>query len=146
MSNFAIEVSKVRPALTQEALESTRARLVEIATDFFVRGGVEALSLRALATAAGISRSTPYGYFESKQAIVDAVRAAGFDRLTSRCRSVLAKSSDPLFQMRALGETVVRFARDEPDIYRLMFSGPAFTGGVPPVLADAVARFRTVSR
>jgi AcrR family transcriptional regulator len=136
----------VRAALTPEAIEATRAELTEIATRLFVQNGVEALSLRKLAAAAGMSRTTPYGYFESKQEIIDSIRAAGFDRLTSRAAAGIEAASGPLAKMQALGRAVVRFACDEPEVYGLIFSGPVFTGEVSAVLARAVARFREVSR
>lgn len=136
----------MRPALTPESVARTRARLTSIATELFVSEGVEALSLRKLAAAAGMSRSTPYGYFETKQEIIDSVRAQGFDRMTARCAEALARAREPLTQMRELGRTVVQFALAEPKIYQLMFSGPVFTANVPPILAEAVRRFRAVSR
>jgi AcrR family transcriptional regulator len=136
----------MRPALTQAAIDSSRERLTEIATRLFVRDGLEALSLRKLATSAGMSRSTPYGYFSSKQEITDSIRAAGFDRLTQRCANDLDAADGSLPKTRALGLAVVRFACAEPEVYQLMFSGPVFTGNVSQVLAEAVARFREVSR
>ncbi len=136
----------MRAHLTPEAIDSGRGRLVDVATRLFVENGADALSLRSLARALGVSRSTPYGYFASKQEIVDAIRAAGFDRLTARCARALEHSDDPLEQMRALGNAVVRFACDEPAVYGLMFSGPVFSNDVSAVLAAAVERFRAVSR
>jgi AcrR family transcriptional regulator len=104
------------------------------------------VSLRSVARAAGMSRGTPYGYFEDKQAIVDAVRAAGFDRLTKRCETGLRAEPECMGRMRRLGWEVVRFAVDEPAIYALMFSQPVFHGELAPVLRDAIDRFRSVSR
>jgi AcrR family transcriptional regulator len=136
----------MRAALTRAEIDSSRVRLTEIATALFVRSGADALSLRNLAAAAGMSRSTPYGYFRDKGEIVDSVRAAGFDRLTARCAAELASAADPLEGMYLLGKAVVAFACDEPEVYRLMFTGPVFTGDVSRVLAAAVKRFREVSR
>jgi AcrR family transcriptional regulator len=139
-------MASMRPALTQQAIDSSRGRLTEIATKLFLTEGEAALSLRRLAAAAGMSRSTPYSYFTSKQDILDSIRAAGFDRLTLRCATAIAQAKGPLAQMRELGRAVVRFACDEPDVYRLMFGGPVFTDNISPVLSGAVTRFRTVSR
>jgi AcrR family transcriptional regulator len=132
--------------LTPSELEAFRGTLTTAATQLYLRDGIEALSLRNLAAEAGVSRSTPYSYFASKQEIVDSVRAAGFDRLTARCRAAFAEADGPLPRMKVLGWTVVRFACDEPEIYRLMFSRPVFTGQLSGPLAAALARFREVSR
>ena len=136
----------MRPALTPAAIEAVRKDLTEVATRLYVEGGSEALSLRKVAHAARISRGTPYTYFKNKQDIIDSIRAAGFDRLTERCRISLTGKSDCRAQMRQLGWEVVHFACDEPAIYDLMFSQPVFHGEVSPTIADAVARFREVSR
>jgi AcrR family transcriptional regulator len=132
--------------LTPQAVQSFRVRLTDLATALYLRDGLEGLSLRALAAAAGVSRSTPYGYFGSKEDIVDSIRAAAFDRLTARCTAAFAGAAGPLARMKALGWAVVRFACDEPDVYRLMFSRPVFEGQVSAPLQEALARFRGVSR
>jgi AcrR family transcriptional regulator len=132
--------------LTSEALDAFRAKLTEFATAIYLRDGLDGLSLRALAAEAGVSRSTPYTYFGSKDHIVDSIRAAGFDRLTARCREAFAATASALERMKVLGWTVVRFACDEPALYRLMFSRPVFTGEVSEPLGLALARFREVSR
>jgi AcrR family transcriptional regulator len=111
-----------------------------------VEEGSEAVSLRNVARAAGISRGTPYGYFENKQELIDSIRAAGFDRLTARCKAGLEDEPDCMTQMRRLGWEVVRFACDEPAIYDLMFSRPVFRGELGEALRSAIERFRAVSR
>ena len=133
-------------SLSPAAIESFREKLTALATRLYLEGGEEALTLRALAGAAGVSRSTPYGYFEDRDDIVASIRAAGFDRLTGRCAAALAAEPEVLGRMRALGWAVVGFARAEPQIYQLMFSRPVWTGKLRPVLAEAIARFRVVSR
>lgn len=136
----------MRPALTHAAVDALRLRLTHVATQLFVDGGVEALSLRNLAANAGMSRCTPYTYFRNKQEIVDGVRAAGLDRLTACCVDHLDAANGPMAQMRALSEAVVAFALREPAVYQLIFSGPVFSAHASPVLAAAVERFRAVSR
>jgi AcrR family transcriptional regulator len=133
-------------ALTPAQVQEFRGTLTRAATALFLRDGLDALSLRNLAAEAGVSRSTPYSYFANKEEIVDSVRAAGFDRLTARCQQAFARSPAGPERMKVLGWTVVRFALDEPEIYRLMFSRPVFSGALAGPLAQAVARFREVSR
>lgn len=136
----------MRIPLTEADVDASRRHLTKVATKIFVREGVDALSLRNIGAAAGMSRSTPYSYFANKAEIVDSIRAAGFDRLTERCREALAGENDPLAAMRALSRAVVAFACAEHAVYMLMFEAPVFTGDLPPALATAVERFRAVSR
>lgn len=130
---------------TRDSIAAFRDRLTAVATGLYIREGEAGLSLRALARAAGVSRTTPYGYFADRDDIIDSIRAAGLDRLTARTAAALAAAPDPLAQMRALGWEVVCFARDEPAIYRLIFSRPVFTPTARPALAAAVERFRKIS-
>jgi AcrR family transcriptional regulator len=132
--------------LTRRDVRAARQALAAAATRLYLQGGLAALSMRALGGAAGVSRTTPYRYFASKDDIVDAVRAAGFDRLTAKCREAIGAAPDVFTRMRALGWAVVRFALAEPDIYRLMFARPVFTGAASRALRAAIARFRAASR
>ena len=61
-----------------------RAKLIEIAIDFIETDGVSKLSLRKIASQAGVSHNAPYMHFTSKEALLDAVVAHGFARLRSR--------------------------------------------------------------
>jgi AcrR family transcriptional regulator len=136
----------VRPSRTQDSIRAFRRQLCDVATRLYVEQGIDAVSVRNVAREAGISRGTPYGYFANKQDLVDAVRAAAFDRLTARCKAGLDDEPDCMAQMRRLGWEVVRFACDEPAIYALMFNEPVFHGELGEQLAAAIGRFRAVSR
>lgn len=132
--------------LTPDDIAKTRARLLEVALELFLAQGLDGLTLRTLARAAGISRSTPYAYFADKQDIIVGLRALGFDRLTACFVQGLHGVVGPLARMQRGSRIYVRFALDQPDLYRLMFSGPVFSDDVPPALAQAVARLRAVQR
>ena len=51
-----------------------RQRLCDLALKAFAEQGIEGMSLRGLAAAAGCSRTTPYRYFKNKAEILAAVR------------------------------------------------------------------------
>ena len=61
--------------------------------------------------AAGISRSTPYGYFRDKDEIVDGIRSLGFYRLAEVCTHAIATQSDARHSLTAFGLAYVLFAR-----------------------------------
>lgn len=136
----------MRPPLAPQQIQDSRDRLVELATHLCQTEGADALSLRRLAAAAGMSRSTPYQYFKNRDEIVDAVRAAALDRLTERSAAALAETEDRFLQMRALGRALVEFACESPKIYHLLFSRPVFSGPLPDAMSEAVDRFRKISR
>ena len=86
--------------------------------------GIQALTVRRLAEAAGVSRQTPYLYFKDKAALVDAMRIAGLNRLTEAAKTAVADAGreDLIEQLRLIGEAYVRFGLDNPALYKLVFT------------------------
>lgn len=103
--------------LRRALLESAR-RLVE-------REGAREVSMRAIAREAGVSAAAPYHHFEDRGSLLAAVAASGFDAL----RGVMAKAAEGgpadggLERLQAVGVAYVQFAVDNPEMFRLMFSG-----------------------
>lgn len=84
--------------------------------------GADALTLRKVASRAGVSSAAPYRHFHDKEALVAEVMRSGFAAL----REALAPcdGAAPLDRMHAIGHAYIAFAVREPSLYRLMF-GPA---------------------
>lgn len=110
-----------RPALSQTEIDRFRARLCRAATRRFAREGYAGVSLRGLATDLGCSPTTPYRYFRDKDEIFAAVRASAFAKLAGAAETVLRSEADPRRRLVRLGETYLRFAREEPHAYRVIF-------------------------
>ncbi len=99
-----------------------RQRLCDLALAAYAEHGIEGLSLRGLAAAAGCSRTTPYRYFKNKADILAAVRETQFRRLADENQTAARNHADPEQRLRALAQTYVSFALDNPEAYRVMFS------------------------
>jgi|LNFM01.1.fsa_nt_gb AcrR family transcriptional regulator len=85
--------------------------------------GVAGLSLREAARRAGVSAAAPYHHFESREALLSALCTEGFAELSARGEHALAEApSDAGSRLVALGRSYVRFAREQPGHFRLMFS------------------------
>ena len=108
--------------LTPNDVLQFRQRLCDLALKAFAEQGVEGMSLRGLAAAAGCSRSTPYRYFKNKADILAAVRQAQFQRMADENEAVAIQESDPDKRLVALARCYVSFAMANPDAYRVMFS------------------------
>lgn len=63
-----------------------------------------------------------YTYFDGMPGLLGAVRQEGFSRLASRL-SVLVPTDDPVGDLAAAGAAYASSARDNPDLYALMFDG-----------------------
>lgn len=107
-----------------------RNALVEAATALAREGGPDAVVLREVARRVGVSAAAAYHHFASHEAIVQAVKHRSMTILTGQMRSALAAvpgGSDPAASARArlrmLGSAYLRFAADEPGLFRIAF-GP----------------------
>src|SRR5688572_17671893 len=111
-----------RVALSSHEIEAFRRRAAEAATRLFARDGYEAVTMRSLADALGVSAMTPYRYLAGKDALFGLVRGEAFRRFADRLEVALAHAgTDPAVRLIRLKQAYVAFAVDEPDAYRIMF-------------------------
>jgi AcrR family transcriptional regulator len=108
--------------LTDAEIERFRDRLCDVAEHLFAVHGADAVTIRQIAAALGVSTMTPYRYFKHKDAILAAVRARAFDRHAQALEAArAAPASDANARATAIGAAYVRFALENPEAYRLMF-------------------------
>jgi len=96
-----------------------RTRLLDVAEELLEEGGVGALSLREVARRADVSHNAPYRHFASKDELLAALAASGFDELAASRADI----SDPRDALVESGLAYVRFALEHRALFRLMFSG-----------------------
>lgn len=104
-----------------------RAALVEAAAGEIERRGYENLSLRELAESLGVSHAAPYRHFADRRALLAAVAADGFGRLTAIHRNAAGKT--PLARLAAAGRGYLAFAAERPQMFRLMLVSDLLSGG-----------------
>jgi AcrR family transcriptional regulator len=115
-----------------------RAALVKAAAAEIERGGYENLSLRELAASLDVSRAAPYRHFADRRALLAALAADGFDKLTVIYRKAIMAGKTPQARLLASGRAYLAFAAEQPQLFRLMFASDLFGGGPPdPVLIKA---------
>lgn len=118
-------------------------RLCDAAEHLFAERGPEAVTIRQLASALGVSPMTPYRYFKDKDAILAAVRARAFDRHADALeRAYEENPGDPARRANAIGAAYVRFALENPEAYRLMFDVNQANAAEHPDLVRAGERSR----
>jgi AcrR family transcriptional regulator len=128
--------------LSSEDVEAFRGRLCEAAESLFAERGIEAVTMRELAQALGVSPMTPYRYFKDKDAILAAVRAAAFVRFAETIEAALARTGDPVAKSKEAADAYIAFALAEPQAYKLMFDLSQPTEKDYPDLTAAAARAR----
>jgi AcrR family transcriptional regulator len=102
-----------------------RAALVLAAFRAIERRGHESLTLRAVAQDVGVTQPAMYRHFESRDALLAAEGAHGYERFAAACvdaaRAAFA-DADPWAPGRAALVAYVRFAADHPRWFRLWSS------------------------
>ena len=83
----------------------------------------EAVTLRSIARQAGIAAPSIYRHFADVDAIMSTLAEHAFDELTAALVRDRDATSDPVGRLRAVCESYLRFAREKPHLYRLMFGG-----------------------
>ncbi len=87
------------------------------------KGGVGALTMRAVGKKLGVSRTALYRHFADKAALLAAVATEGFRTLRLRTRDAWESHGGGREGLEAMGEAYVRFAVEHPSHYRVMFGG-----------------------
>lgn len=99
-----------------------RQTLIDVSVDVIDRDGLEALSLRALATRAGVSSGAPYHHFADRAALLAAIALEGFERLEqAMIERRDAAPPDPVSRLDAIGQAYVEFAVSNTGHFRVMF-------------------------
>ncbi len=113
-------VKKVKPVKDGT---STRDALIGVAMDRLKKDGALNLSLRDIAKHAGLSSMAPYRHFKSKEDLVAAISEIGHRRLSEVFLQIERGYLDPKARFRAMGQGYLIFAKENPELYKLMFGG-----------------------
>jgi len=108
--------------------ESARAAVLTTAWELVREEGLAALSLRELARRAGITTPTVYAYFESKNAILDAMFAQAAQAFVD-VKASLPVTDDPEKDLLTEVRAFIEFCVSDGPRYQLLFqhSVPGFT-------------------
>jgi AcrR family transcriptional regulator len=98
--------------------------LIKAGVDILAKDGVSGLSLRKVASKAGVSHAAPYSHFADKQALIAAISTEGFRQLYERVSAVAEEyKTKPSSQLVEVAWAYVQFAMDDRDRFKVMFSG-----------------------
>lgn len=101
-----------------------RTRILEAAADLLSRSSEADFSTRAVCEAAGVGAPALYRQFGDKDGLLAAVVDLGFEKYLAGKRAA-EPSDDPVRDLRSGWDNHVAFAVDNPNYYRLMYSGLA---------------------
>ena len=100
--------------------KDTRQKILDAASALFLKGGTNALSVRAIAKGAGMSTIGIYSHFKGKQGILDALYIEGFELIE---REMLAADGNTSAEKVINGcERILSFSEAYTAHYQLIFS------------------------
>ena len=98
--------------------------LIQAGVEILTSKGVNGLSLREVAKRAGVSHSAPYAHFSDKQSLIAAIATEGHLHIYNAITAIFAQfPGDPLQQLIETSCAYLRFGIDEPDLFKITFSG-----------------------
>ncbi|TMA80524.1 MAG: TetR/AcrR family transcriptional regulator [Deltaproteobacteria bacterium] len=108
----------VAPIADRSASKSarTRQRIVDAAAAAFRRHGYASVTLKDIATRAGLQAGSLYYHFDSKEDLIDAILSAGVDAAITATRDAveaLGPGADPVARLRAAIAAHVRVVLSE---------------------------------
>ena len=116
------EVSPRRARARRGEGEKLREQILAAASRLLVETGDEdAVSIRAVAEAVGVTPPSIYLHFADKTELVFAVCERYFDELDRMSESAAAGSDDPVESLILRGRAYIRFGLENPEPYRVIF-------------------------
>ena len=99
-----------------------RAAVIAAGMERLAAGDESELGLRALARDVGVSATALYRHFPDKEALLDALADEGLRRLGALQAQAWLKAGGGSAGFKATGIAYVRFAHEEPALFRLSFT------------------------
>ena len=100
---------------------ATRAEILDAAWEQVRVRGLAALSLRDLARSIGMQPPSLYSYFDSKNAIYDAMYSQGAQQFVNEQKASMPAPDDPLEALKAVSHFFVEFCAADFARYQLLF-------------------------
>ncbi|MDQ1439632.1 MAG: hypothetical protein QOK43_3261 [Acidimicrobiaceae bacterium] len=104
-------------------------------------GDEEAVSIRAVADAVGVTPPSIYLHFADKEELLVAVCEEQFRRFGDFVEQAVSASNDPVERLMLRGQAYVRFGIEHPEHYRILFMSRTGTARAADERARSVSGF-----
>jgi AcrR family transcriptional regulator len=126
---------------------TTDKKLIAAAAALLDSGGEDAVTLRAVGHAVGVSHNAPYKHFKDRGALLAAVAMVDFAMLTDAFSGIRKSASKPTTKLKRALKAVVEYGHAHPARYRLIFSNPevaAQGGDIEQAALNTFAEFAAI--
>jgi AcrR family transcriptional regulator len=127
--------ARVRRGNAEDA-ERFRGELLASALAQFTAGGLDAVSMRAIASSLGVSAMAPYRYFESRSALLDALLSRVLERLHDAVLESIGSSAGRAEGYQRFFDGFLRFFESHPEEFRLFYETQDRSRTAEPSLQD----------
>ena len=110
-----------RAAYSEDRVDEIQRRILAGAFEVIRSEGSSGLSLRRIAQELGWSAAALYRYFANKDELLNAIRAEGFVRMGRALETAIGNAASPCDAARGGMRAYLAFARDQPELFRLMY-------------------------
>lgn len=130
------------PTTTRLSAAERREQLLDVTKQIVVEHGFHAVSMEAVARAAGITRPIVYGHFGDLTGLLEALVERESTRALTQLAAVVptALGDDPREDLLAALNGYLEAVAADPETWRLVLMPPE---GAPAVLRDGIAAGRT---
>jgi AcrR family transcriptional regulator len=113
---------RARPRSRRGEGETLRADLLDATERLMIETGqADAVSIRAIADAVGVTPPSIYLHFPDKNSLILAVCERHFEVFDSAIEDAGRSTDDPVESLRRRGRAYVRFGLENPEPYRILF-------------------------
>jgi AcrR family transcriptional regulator len=119
-----------RISRTPEQVDAFRQEILDAALHLIIEHGFSELSMRKIASRLGVTATTIYNYYTSREELYFFIRIRGFELLFESIANTYKAKDDPYEKLCAVVGEYVRFGIRNPDYYEVMF----ISRGVPKFL------------
>ncbi|WP_082096711.1 TetR/AcrR family transcriptional regulator [Demequina gelatinilytica] len=116
--------------MVESSVPDLRTRLLESALSLVAESGASALTVRAVAKAAGCSTMGVYTHFSGKSGLIDAIVDSGFDALDEQAGLAWERAEAGRDGLIAVAEAYRTWALENPTQFQTMFA-PGIAGYDP---------------
>lgn len=99
-----------------------KAALVDAGLAELEEKGLEAVSLRSIAARVGVSHTAPKNHFDGLRGLLTAIATVGFERHAAEMRRGVENQPPGKARLHAACNGYLRFALENPELFKLMFS------------------------
>lgn len=102
-------------------MSDLRVRLLDSARKLLLDEGYRNFSLRKVARDTGVSATSVYLHFDSKDHLIHALMEESIDRLNNQLEQAAKTGTDPIAKLNILARVYVRFALEHAREYQIIY-------------------------